>query len=80
MILNLPRSVRFKRENVLVYGIIPGPYEPSLTINTYLSPLISDLRDLWNGVELMVPGSCTRRTFRCALLGVSCDLPAARKT
>lgn len=46
-ILNLPRLVRFKRENVLVIGVIPGHREPSLHMNTFLSPLVSDLLDLW---------------------------------
>ena len=30
VLLNLPRSERFKRENVILYGVIPGPSEPSL--------------------------------------------------
>ena len=34
-ILNLPRAIRYKRENVILYGIIPGPCEPSLNINSY---------------------------------------------
>lgn len=45
-ILNLPRSIRYKRENVILVGIIPGPIEPHLTINSYLSLLVSDL-DFW---------------------------------
>lgn len=77
VVLNLPRSVRFKRENVILFGLIPGPSEPSLTVNTYL---VSDLLSLWDGVLLSVPGTNTKFNFRCALLGVSCDLPAGRKT
>ena len=80
VMLNLPRSLRFKRENVILFGIIPGPCEPSRTINTYLSPLVADLLDLWKGVELQVPGTTNTAVFKCALLGVACDLPAARKT
>ena len=79
MYLNLPRSIRFKQENVILYGIIPGPSEPSLTANTYLSPLVSDLLDLWKGVKLKLPGADTESLFRCALLGVACDLLAACK-
>jgi len=48
VLLNLPRAIRYKRENVIVVGIIPGPSEPSPNINLYLSPLVSDLIDLWN--------------------------------
>ena len=79
VILNLPRSIRFKRENVLLLGVIPGPSEPPLTINSYLSPIVSDLLDLWKGVSMKLPGCSSTTTFRCALIGVSCDLPAARK-
>ena len=28
-ILNLPRKIRFKQENVLLIGLIPGPKEPN---------------------------------------------------
>ena len=28
---NLPRSLRYRRENVIIVGIIPGPSEPKLT-------------------------------------------------
>ena len=39
VILNLPRSIRFKPENVLIIGIIPGPDEPPLVINSYLKAM-----------------------------------------
>lgn len=80
LVLNLPRSIRFRCENVILYGIMPGPSEPTLTVNSYLKPLVSSLLDLWSGVLLSVPSSNSKATFRCALLGVSCDLPAGRKT
>ena len=41
---------------------------------------MNDLLELWRGKQLSIPNSNTKVTFRCALLGVSCDLPAARKT
>ena len=52
VLLNLPRAIRFKRENVILAAVIPGPSEPSLTINSYLDPIVSDLNKLWNGVEI----------------------------
>ena len=64
---------------MILFGIIPGPREPSLTMNTYLSPVVSDLVQLWQGVQLKQPGTDSTATFKCALLGVACDLPAARK-
>lgn len=47
-LMNLPRSERLKKENVLTAGVIPGPDEPSLSINTYLRPLVDELIDLWS--------------------------------
>ena len=76
VVLNLPSSIRF---NVILYGIMPGPSEPTLTVNSYLAPLVSDLLDLWSGVLLNIPDSNSKAVFRCALLGVACDLPAGRK-
>lgn len=73
-ILNLPRKLRFKPENIIIVGIIPGPDEPSLSINTYLKPLVTELLDLWHyGV------TCKQKKIRAALLCVACDLPAAHK-
>ena len=66
VILNRPRDIRLKCESVILVGIIPGPCEPSLTVNTYLSPIGQ-------------PGTDATNTSRCALLAVACDLPAARK-
>ena len=48
VLMNLPRSERFKRENVILVGVIPGPCEPPLTINTCLSPLVDELLKLWD--------------------------------
>ncbi|XP_020894762.2 uncharacterized protein LOC110233779 [Exaiptasia diaphana] len=74
--MNLPRELRFKTENVILVGIIPGPHEPKLNINSYLKPLVEELNTLWQGVQLKVESN---DTFRAALLCVGCDIPAARK-
>lgn len=34
-ILNLPCHIRYKRENVILIGVIPGPHEPEYNINTF---------------------------------------------
>ena len=39
-VMNLPRSMRFKRENVILVGILPGPSEPKHDMNTYIEPLV----------------------------------------
>jgi hypothetical protein len=53
VLMNLLRNERFKRENVILVGIIPGPSEPPLNINTYLSPLVDELLVLWNDGVMM---------------------------
>ena len=80
-IMNLPRSIRFKRENVILVGILPGPSEPKHDINSYLEPLVNELRDLWTGVAMQVHTvtGLSSTVVRCALLCVACDLPAGRK-
>ena len=80
-VLNLPRSVRYKLENICLVGLIPGPREPELTVNSYLDPLVQDLKKFWNGVQLSVScGTNTeRKLVRSAVICCSCDLPAGRK-
>ena len=74
-IMNLLRSVRFKRENVILVSVLPGPSEPKHDINTYLEPLVSEL---WTGVTMQVrtTSGVLSEVVRCALLCVACDLPA----
>ena len=78
VIMNLPRNVRFKRENVLLIGILPGPKEPSKDINAYLDPLVDELLVFFDGVEVNVYNAINKK-IKCALLGVSSDIPAGRK-
>ena len=52
VIMNLPRALRFKRENLLLIGLIPGPKEPSKTINTFLAPVVRELLVLWQDTPL----------------------------
>jgi hypothetical protein len=77
-VLNLPYSVRNKIENVCLVGIIPGPQEPHHDINSFITPLVKDLARFWEGVELNVMDSI-KKSVKCAVLCVSCDIPAGRK-
>ncbi|GBC30008.2 hypothetical protein GLOIN_2v1776801 [Rhizophagus irregularis DAOM 181602=DAOM 197198] len=54
VICNLPCEIRFKKENMLVLGLLPGPHEVKLhKINHYLAPIVDDLLELWeNGFDL----------------------------
>lgn len=76
-LLNLPRHIRYNQENVILCGLIPGPKEPSLTVNSFLEPLIEDLLLLWRGKEVDLPSGTI--CIRAALICISCDSPAMRK-
>ena len=80
VLMNLPLGERFKRANTIVVRITPGPDEPS-SLNPYLVPLVSDLKELWeDGIEVCHSGSpSVPENFFAAVLLVACDVPAARK-
>ena len=50
-ILNLPRQLRYKAENIILCGIIPGPKEPK-DVNNYIYPVVHELIQLWEGVVI----------------------------
>lgn len=79
VVQNLPRAERYKEDNVILIGLIPGPKEPSLSINSYLMPLIEQLHDYYfNGLKLKSPHG-GEVTVRLAVSCTSCDIPATRK-
>ena len=47
IIMNLLRSERFKRENVILVGIIPN-MEKELPTNTFIQPIADELLEAWN--------------------------------
>ena len=77
--MNLPHSIRFKPENILIAGIIPGPKEPRLSeMNSYLRPLVKELNSLWfDGFTMQHNGKSV--TIHAALLATVCDIPATAK-
>ena len=77
VIMNLPMKLRFKQENLLLVGRIPGPREPPTSMNSYLQHLVKYLLVLWEGIPLL----CGQRTVTlcCALGCVACYLPAGKK-
>ena len=78
---NLPRNERFKKENVILVGVMPGPKEAkTYEMNHYLEPLVSELEKLYVGVRMSTHEHPNDEvTVRAALLMVACDIPAARK-
>ena len=80
VIANLPRSERFKKENVILVGLIPGPSEPPLHINSYLDPLVEELIALYTmGMCISSPDFSESITVKAVLICSSCDIPACRK-
>ena len=80
IVTNLPRSIRFRKENVILVGIVPGPSEPPLNMNSFLKPLVDDLISLWtDGITVSSPDSPHPITVKAALICVACDIPACRK-
>ncbi len=81
VICNLPREVRFKKENMLILALLPGPNEVKLhKINHYLAPIVDELLEFWSGVNL--PPSEDHPEVKKIRLAVICcanDIPAARK-
>lgn len=54
-ICNNPRSVRFRREETLLYCVIAGPTEPTTEhLNKILGHLHAELHKLYNGVLSIV--------------------------
>ena len=79
VILNLPRSMRFKPENIIIAGIIPGPSEPKKNmLNSYLRPLVKELNFLWTD-GCSVKHNSTWVKLRAALIATVCDIPATQK-
>lgn len=76
---NLPREERYKPENIILVGIIPGPKEPKLTINSFLTPLVFDLKEAWTKGFTLITNTNSTATFKLALSCVACDIPASRK-
>lgn len=82
-IQNLPRSIRNNPDNIILIGIIPGPTEPHLTLNSYLAPMIEELRCAWtDGFRIparQTEGTELTVTIRLAFTCIACDIPATRK-
>ena len=77
VIINLPRHIRYKQENVIIIGVIPGPHEPKKHLNSYLGPVVAELQELYTGQWFDT--STSRQFIKCVLVGLSSYIPASRK-
>ena len=60
-------------------GIIPGPKESKNHINPFLTKLVVELLDLWEGVYINVRNHPLPIRIRAALMCIASDIPATRK-
>ena len=80
VVLNLSRHIGFRRENVIICGIIPRfSHEPP--INTFVAPVVEELKKAWNeDFECYSLISKEKMEwFYLSLICVGCDIPASRK-
>ena len=75
VILNLPRRVRYKRENVLVVAFLPDTAEHTISTLAYAEPFAKEMLELWNEPRAHLESDTL---VRCAVICFSCDLPAGR--
>ena len=79
--LSLPPDMRYKKENIFLYAIIPGPKEPDYnSISHVFQPLMTELQELWRGLFLSSTASHPQgRLIRVALWPLLADSPAMKK-
>ena len=63
---------------MILVGLIPGPAEPKHDLNSFLKLMVADLLKLWEGMEFSVPSFQHKKTVRCMLACVACDIPAGQ--
>jgi ssDNA-binding Zn-finger/Zn-ribbon topoisomerase 1 len=77
MIYNLSPWLCMKRKYMMLSMMISGPHQPGNDIDVYLSPLIDDLRLLWEkGVDVLDAYSGEQFNMRAMLFCTINDFPA----
>jgi hypothetical protein len=75
-IMNLPRHLRYRRENMILVGLIP--VGESVDLDGFMTPMVDELLDLYKPVD--DPTRLDKKVGRrAALLCVACDMPAVCK-
>lgn len=76
VILNLPRSIRYRPENMILVALPPGPRGPAFDEHhRVLKPMVDELNLLYAGHSVLVKGA--QQTVHAVLILVACDKPAA---
>ncbi len=80
IICNLSWNVRFNKENILMLELLPNPFEVKLDkINNYLTSIINELLDFWNGIKLPTNKFPNGKKIWLAVICYSNDIPIIRK-
>jgi hypothetical protein len=66
-IMNLPRAIRYCRENMILVALVPGK-QKKVTLQTFVKPLVDEMLTLWKVDNVL--------KRRVAILCVACDTPA----
>lgn len=75
--LNLPEHERLLPENLILFGVVPGPDSPA-TLKPYLDLLVDELLELNVGVPAVdVDSKSPEFTLRARLLFTTADYPGA---
>ena len=78
--MNLPRSISFRKENVILVGIIPVLKHEPKSLNHFLNPAVDELNALWKGVKVNTHDSPSATVkIQASILCFASDIPAARK-
>ena len=78
--MNLPRSIRFRKENVILLGVVPALAHEPKSLNNFLKPAVDELNALWKGVKVNTYNSpSTAVEIQAAVLCFALDIPAGRK-
>ena len=62
---------------MILIGVLQGPHEPSLHINSFIETFVQELLKLWKVIEM--PTSEGTQVVHAVLLCNSSDIPATRK-
>jgi hypothetical protein len=80
VVCSLPREERFRPQNTLVLGLLPGPREVGMhKINHYLAPIVDQFLELMDGVIMPTLECPNGKKVKAVLVGVASDIPATRK-
>ena len=80
LLMNILRSIRFRKENVILVGTIPGLKHELKSLNHFLNPAIYELSALWKGIKVNTHNSPSSPVkIQAAVLCFASDIPAARE-